>query len=413
MSKRFAVVFVAAVGLVGSPAVQADAVPSAPSLWDGRIVAADGRPVVGEIVAYARPAGLGLDEGSAPLQEVARTRTDGSGRYVLRSLHTDVMRTAEDQNGWTNVMVAAFGDDGSFNLAFDSLAWAPAGGFHAQTADDPAEGRWITTPAERLAAERGEIRALSADAKEDPADVASERPPVMVLSNPGERGFSAQGSIPNPDKPADRNCLGVTKAEQVGDGIDTKVGEVHLDRDWTGNFSYSSTRSSSFQVGVRQGGPGWGVGGSTSSMQQSEFENHSAPELESRRLWNFAANLRYGHYWWRCYGAGGRWYDAESVQPYTWIGGLRPSVGGPEPGCNPSHTAAVQGNGGFAVRMAGRSTTYEGAVQVLGFAGSVTTTHGDKVKTTWVNKPSQTRLLCGERADPANPQKQTRIRSLP
>jgi len=410
--KRAAFVVAATVGLMGSPAVRAE-VPTAPTLWEGRIVAADGLPLKGEIVAYARPAGMGLDEGSAPLREIARTRTDGSGRYMLRSLHTDLLRAAEDQNGWTNVMVAAFGDDGSFNLAFDSLAWAPAGGFHAQTADDPAKGRWVTTPAERLAAEQGEIRALSADAKEDPAEVANEHPSVLVLRNQGERGFSAQGSIPKPDKPADRNCLGVTKAEQVGDGINTKVGEVHLERDWTGNFSYSSTRSSSFQVGVRQGGQGWGVGGSTSSMQQSEFENHSAPELESPRLWNFSANLRYGHYWWRCYGAGARWYDAESVQPYTWIGGLPPSVGGPEPGCNPSHRAPVQGNGGYAVRTAGRSSTYEAAIQVLGFSGSVTTTNGDKVRTVWVNKAPGTRSLCGEVADIAQGNRPTRIRALP
>jgi hypothetical protein len=410
--KRFAVVVLAMFGFIGAPAVRA-AGPIAPMLWEGKIAATDGRPLTGEVVAYARPAGLGLDEGSAPLREIARTRADGSGRYVLRSLHTEVLRAAEDQNGWTNVMVAAFGDDGSFNLAFDSLAWTPASGFHAQNADHRAKGRWITTPAERLAAEQGEIRALSADAHEDRADIANEHPPVMVLSNRGERGFSAKGSIPNPDKPADRNCLGVTRAEQVGDGINTKVGEVHLDRDWTGNFSYSSTRSSSFQVGVRQAGGGWALGGSTSSMQDSKFVNHSAPELASPRLWNFSADLRYGHYWWRCYGAGGRWYDAESIQPYTWKGGLPPSEGGPEPRCNPSHAIPVQGNGGGAERLAGRSTTFEGAVQVLGFIGSVTTTNGHKVKTTWTNKAPRTRSLCGERADPADGRRATRIRSLP
>jgi hypothetical protein len=142
---------------MGCPTVLA-AVPAAPRLWDGAIVGLDGRPLRAEVVAYARPAGLGLNEGSAPLREIVRTRTDGSGRYVLRSLHTDALRAAEDQNGWTNVMVAAFGDDGSFNLAFDSLAWAPAGEVHAQSADDPAKGRWVTTPAERLAADHGDIR---------------------------------------------------------------------------------------------------------------------------------------------------------------------------------------------------------------------------------------------------------------
>jgi len=114
--KRAVIVVAATLGLVGSPAVRAE-VPNAPTLWQGKIVAAGGQALKGEIVAYARPAGLGLDEGSAPLREIARTRTDGSGRYVLRSLHNDILRSAEDQNGWTNVMVAAFGDDGSFNLA--------------------------------------------------------------------------------------------------------------------------------------------------------------------------------------------------------------------------------------------------------------------------------------------------------
>jgi hypothetical protein len=410
--KRVAVLIVAVVGLMGSPSVLA-AVPAAPTLWDGTIVGADRQPLQAELDAYARPPGLGLNEGSAPLREIARTRTDGSGRYVLRSLHTEALRAAEDQDGWTNVMVAAFGDDGSFNLAFDSLSWVPAGGFHAQSADDPAKGRWVTTPAERLAAEDGEIRALSADANEDAAEVATEHPAVMILSGRGDRPISAQGSAPWPDKPADRNCMTVLKSEEIGNGIDTKVGEVHLDRDWTGNFSYSSTRSSSFQVGVRQAGRGWAVSGSTSSMQDSEFTNHSAPALPSQRLWNFAADLRYGHYWWRCYGAGARWYDAESIQPFTWKGGLNPSEGGPEPGCDPGHTSPVQGMGGKAERLARRSTTYDGAIQVLGFSGSVTTTHGDKAQTTWTNKAPQTRLLCGERADIADASRPTRVRSLP
>src|SRR5687768_5955180 len=101
--KRAAVIVLGTIGFVGAPAVQA-AVPIAPTLWEGKIVAADGRPLAGEVVTYVRPPGLGLDEGSAPLREIARTRTDGSGRYVLRSLHTEILRAAEDQNGWTNVM---------------------------------------------------------------------------------------------------------------------------------------------------------------------------------------------------------------------------------------------------------------------------------------------------------------------
>jgi hypothetical protein len=342
-SKRVAVLIVAFVGLMGSPAVRA-AVPDAPPLWDGTIVGTEGQPLHAEVVAYARPAGLGLNEGSAPLREIARTRTDGSGRYVLRSLHSEALRAAEDQNGWTNVMVAAFGDDGSFNLAFDSLAWAPAGGFHPQIADDPAKGRWVTSPGERLAAEQGGIRALSAP--EDPAAVAEEHPMVMVLADHGERHFSAQGSAPWPAKPADRNCMTVLKSEEIGNGIDTKVGETHLDRDWTGSFEYSNSRSTSFQVGVRQAGQGWSVGGSTSSLQNSKSTTGADPHLPSQHMWNFAADLRYGHYTWRCYGAGARWYDAESIQPFTWKGGIHQSGGARSQSVTrstraPSHRAGI------------------------------------------------------------------------
>jgi hypothetical protein len=408
--KRVAVLIVAFVGLMGSPSVLA-AAAAAPTLWGGTIVGADSRPLQAEVVAYARPAGLGLDEGSAPLREIARTRTDGSGRYLLRSLHTETVQAAEDQNGWTNVMVAAFGDDGSFNLAFDSLAWAPADGFHAQTADDPAKGRWVTTPAERLAAEQGGIRALSADAAEDPAEVAKEHPTVMVLSDRGDRPISAQSSAPWPDKPADRNCMTVLKSEEIGNGIDTKVGETHLDRDWTGYFEYTTSRHSSFQVGVRQGGQGWSAGGSTSSLQNSTAINGTDPHLPAQNMWNFAADLRYGHYTWRCYGAGARWYDAESIQPFTWKGGITPSAGGSEPACDPKHTSNVGFNGKYE-RHEKQSTTYEGGISVAGFVGSVTTAIGTGVQTVWFNGAPRNRQLCGERADIAGV-RPTRIRSLP
>jgi hypothetical protein len=410
--KGAAAVAVAVIGLIGSPPVRADE-PAAPRLWEGTIVGVDGRPASAEVVAFARPSGLGLDEGTAPLAEIARIRTDDSGHYALRSLHTEALRRAEDHDGWTNVMVAAFGDGGSFTLAFDSLAWVPAGGFRAAAADGPgasARGRWVTTPAARLAAEQGEISALSADAAEDPAEVAQERPPVMVLSGRGEPAFSAQGSAPKPNRPADPNCMALLRSEDLGE-IKTKVGEVHLDRDWNGFFSYTTSRHSSFQVGVRPAGQGWSVGGSTSSLQNTQATSESSRHLPPERLHNFAADLRYGRYFWRCYGRGDRWYDAESIQPYTWKGGLWPSAGGPEPGCKPDHTSPVTEDGVFK-RAQKQSTTYEGAISVAGFAGSVTTTIAQGVETHWNNKTNRVRFLCGDRYDIAST-KPNRIRSLP
>lgn len=409
--KGAAVVAIAVMGLIGSPPVQAEE-PSGPRLWEGTLVGVEGRPASAEVVAFARPSGLGLDEGAEPLAEIARTRTDGSGHYVLRSLHTEALREAEDRDGWTNVMVAAFGDDGSFNLAFDSLSWVPAGGFRAAAAEGPdtsARGRWVTSAAARLAAEQGEISALSADAAEDPAEVAQEHPPVMVLSGHGEQVFSAQGSAPKPKWPADSNCMALLRSEDLGE-INTKVGEVHLDRDWNGFFSYTTSRHSSFQVGVRPAGQGWSVGGSTSSLQNTQATSESSRQLPAGRLHNFAADIKYGRYFWRCYGRD-RWYDAESIQPYTWKGGLWPSVGGPEPGCNPNHTSPVADDG-VLKRAAKQSTTYEGAISVAGFTGSATTTIAQGVETHWSNKTNRVRFLCGDR-EPIASAKANRIRSLP
>jgi len=399
-------------GFVGTPAVRADE-PVAPRLWEGTIVGGDGRPASAEVVAYARPSGRGLDEGTAPLVEIARTNTDHAGHYLLRSPQTDDLRQSEDHDGWTNVMVAAFGEDGSFNLAFDSLAWVPDGGFHAAAADDHGaseHGYWVTTPAGRLATERGEVSALSADGAEDPDDVAQEHPPVMVLSGHGERAFSAQGSAPSPKRPADPNCMAILKSEDLG-VINTKVGEVHLDRDWSGFFAYTTSRHSSFQVGVRPAGQAWSVGGSTSSLQNTQATSESSHDLPPQRLHTFAADLKYGRYFWRCYGRGAQWYDAESIQPYTWKGGLTPSEGGPEPRCNPDHTSSVLQDGVFK-RAAKQSTTYESAISVAGFTGSVTTTIAQGVETHWHNKTDRARFLCGERQDIAS-HRPTRIRSLP
>ena len=409
--KRRVVVAVLALAFVGSPAVRAD-VP-APALWQGALVGESGLPAPAELVAYARPAGLGLAEGSVPLWEIARTRTDSSGHYVVRTLPTEALRSAEDRDGWINVMVVAFGDDGSFTMAFDSISWVPAGGFSVEEANGttgPRKGRWVTTPAERLAAEAGEIRALSADATEDPAKVATERPATMVLSGHGEPRFTAQG-VPWRN-PSDRNCMGLLESKDLDVAL-TKVGELHAERDWSGYFEYTSARSTSFQVGVRQSGQGWSVGGSTSSMQNSQSTTYSDPHLAPAHMYNFAADLKYGWYKWRCYGNGNRWYEAESVQPYTWKGGIHQYEGGNEPGCDRTHMSPIPAGGGHQ-REDQESATYEGGIAVSGFIGSVTTTiaQGRGVRTEWNNQSPEERMLCGERWDIADT-RPNRIRSLP
>jgi hypothetical protein len=128
-------------------------------------------------------------------------------------------------------------------------------------------------------------------------------------------------------------------------------------------------------------------------------------------MYNFAADLKYGWYKWKCYGNGDRWYDAESIQPYTWKGGLRQTEGGDEPRCHPAHMSPVVPDGRY-VRHEKQSTTYEGGVSVAGFTGSVTTTIARGVQTEWHNLLLRERQLCGDREDIASFHP-TRIRSLP
>ena len=118
-------------------------------------------------------------------------------------------------------------------------------------------GRWVTSPAERFR-EPGTFRATSA---EDETATAAERPAVLVLDPAGkpEHGrISAMGSAPK----ARRGCWKVGEKDL---GVrPVKVGELHLNRHWGGNFTYTSTRSSTFQIGVSQSGDNWKLGGSVS-----------------------------------------------------------------------------------------------------------------------------------------------------
>ena len=76
------------------------------------------------------------------------------------------------------------------------MAWEPAAGFRAMGVDDnPNRGRWLTTPAQRAAAETGIFRAAVAG---DPDAVDRDRPGVMALSGGTDRTIRAQMVKPPP-----------------------------------------------------------------------------------------------------------------------------------------------------------------------------------------------------------------------
>ena len=407
-NRIFTVLTAVAITSFAAPIARASE-PPAPVLWEGTIVGTDGRPAAGtEVVAFARPAGADLQETEAALEPVARTTTDDAGRYVLRSGHTDALRAVETDSGWANVMVAAFGRDGSFSLATDSIAWAPAAGFRAAGVDEkPNRGRWLTTPADRAAAEAGTFRASAAP---DPEAVNRERPTVMTLA-PGTDGpIRAQAAKP-PDGRRYGMCAGPYKTERIpapDQGIFTPVGEMHLVQAWSGEFAYTTTNSTSFQVGVRPEGRGWSVGGSTSSLKEGTSEAGNDGGLAENHMYTFAADIDYVRTTWRC-NRGDNWHGVEMVEAGAWRGGLKRTDFGPAPGCNPAKKSSVVPTG-YYKRGQSESTTLQGAVSVMGFSGSVTTTVAKGVRYVWHNHVDRHRYLCGEKAFITA---DTRISSLP
>ncbi|MEW6474673.1 MAG: hypothetical protein AB1679_20665 [Actinomycetota bacterium] len=324
---------------------------------------------------------------------MARTTTDADGRYVLRSGRTDALRAVEHDSGWTNVMVSAFGRDGSFSVATDSIAWAPADGFHAASADNnPNRGRWVTTPAARAAAEDGTFRAAAAP---DPEALNHERPAVMTLSRPTDRTIKAQASKPPPMRQYGM-CAGPYKTEKIpapDQGVFTPVGEMHLEQAWSGQFAYTSTRSTSFQVGVRGEGGGWSAGGSTSTLKESTSRSGNDRGLTENHMYTFAADIDYVRTTWNCNRAD-RWHWVEMIEPSFWRGGILQTDRGTPPPCDPKKTSPVQPMG-YHVRGDKQSTTLNGAVSVMGFSGSVTTTVAKGVFYRWENHVARTRYLCG------------------
>ena len=125
-----AVVAVLCASMALQPIAHADET-APPVLWAGEIRTQDGKSADGaDVVAYARPPAASIKTGQE-LVEVARTTTDGSGRFVLRAWPDTAMSLA-DQAGWATVMLTAFSADG-MSLAVDSVAFEPTTQYSAKS----------------------------------------------------------------------------------------------------------------------------------------------------------------------------------------------------------------------------------------------------------------------------------------
>jgi hypothetical protein len=308
-----AAVLVLCLGVV--PVAQAEP-PAAPVLWDGVLRAPDGEPAVGDVVAYVRPPADRLQPGDQ-LTEVAQVRTDRSGRFVIRAVPSPTIRAAQDPSGWVNVMVFAFGQQGTA-LAVDSVAWRPDPGVHAQSADT-SRGRWITSPSD-LFAPPGRFHAAEA-----PPTPETERPTNLVLEGPPPAAVHAM-SAPG-RSPTGRTC-GLVRSRDMGIHP-VAVGELHLRDTWGGLFEYTNTKSTSFQVGVSYGGRGWQVGGSdsmTATSTMAQEQTIPPAERDDAQLTTYRAELLFKQFDWRCNSPTNmyRWEDISTLQPVSWPnGGMR------------------------------------------------------------------------------------------
>jgi hypothetical protein len=370
-----------------------------PVLWEGEIRTPDGMAADGaDVVAYARPPAVSIQPGQE-LVEVARTTTDESGRFVLRAWPDTAMSMA-DKAGWATVMLTAFSRDG-MSLAVDSVSFEPTPYSAKSVGSHPTRaGRWVTSPAERFR-EPGTYRAASV---EDQVTTEAERPAVLVLE-PGakpEPGRFAAAAVPK----ARRGCWKVGEKDL---GVrPVKVGELHLNRHWGGNFTYTSTRSSSFQIGVSQSGDHWKLGGSVSLGDEVSGESGGGlPARDADEIYLWDANMVFKRLSWGC-GGEMNYYFIDTVEPVLWTGGMWQYPGTVEPPCNPSFRAPV-GPNRYYERREGSSITFQAGIGVAGFSGDVTSAVSRTVTYRWDNTVNAHRFLCGSSAHLT---RNTRVTSL-
>jgi hypothetical protein len=384
--RLFSIFAVLVVSLVALPSAGASG-PATPVLWEGVLRTPDGQPAAGEAVAFVRPPASRLQPGDQ-LAELARDRTDGSGRFVLRAGPSAAVRAAQDESGWVTVMVFAFSERG-VALGIDAVAWRPDPGIHGQSADG-GHGRWISDPAD-LDASHGRFRAAEAGSVPQ-----SERPASLVLDGEAPDRILAMEDRGRP--PVGMTC-GLQRSKDMGIH-QVAVGEIHLRDAWGGLFEYTNTRSTSFQAGISFGGRGWQVGGSdsvTASNSLAQAKAIAPADRDDPQVVTYKAELLFKRFDWRCSKNGYRWEDISTLQPVSWPnGGMRevPASDAPRCGSDERFFGTVVPDGRLR-RDRGSSITLGGAIAVAGFTGSITSAIAEGVSYQWHNARPFHRAVCG------------------
>ncbi len=359
-------------------AVPATASAPEPVLWAGEVHDSGGTPVAAEVIAYLRPAVEDLQPGVL-LAPIAHTTSDGAGRFSLRTAPTERILALADP--WVTVMVVAYADDG-MSVAVDSVAWR--------------SGRWVTRPGD-----------LEPGGLETPGYPGEERPPVLVI-----RPTGPATAVPVATPPPAGLCA-IDKKQDLDPGYVT-VGELHLNTEWAGEFVYSNTKTTSFEVGWRPEGKGWSVAGSHSGSHETGGESGGAMPAESHpQMWTYSLQTLFRLYTWTCKGHDAEhtdsWGKVETVEANGWAGGVKRFGGGAEPGCDRRYESPVPG-GQYLARKNGASSTFGGAINIIGFSGAVTSSVSSYVNHKWITTLGIERNVCGESNWVLD--KNTRVRSM-
>lgn len=401
-------VLLAAAALGGALAIvpAAAAAPVLPILWEGQVHGPDQAPAGAEVVAYARPPADALKRG-VPITEIARTQTGRDGRFTLRAAPAALAGVA-DEGGWADVMVVATGADG-MALAVDSVSWKPAADGLAPFAAG-APGRWVTTPAALLATPK----AFALAGYETPEALSTERPSILTLERGGASVPLAKRPGGNPPK-GETHCAPSPRYRDVGVSP-VAVGELHREAHWGGEFVYTSTKSSSFQIGGSATGEGWKVAGSKSMSETREGRASGYERPTDHLIFETSyADMVFTRFEWVC--GEPYWYKAYTLEPTEWTGGMHDWPGVNPTTCKPGKTIPVPPEDKFE-RSKGSSQTLEKAINVDRFLGSVTTgftmstsdTSAKGVGEMWENLAAHERYLCGNQEFPT---RTTRVVSLP
>jgi hypothetical protein len=130
-------------------------------------------------------------------------------------------------------------------------------------------------------------------------------------------------------------------------------------------------------------------------------------------MFTYSVRTKFKQYTWRCQGHDAEhtdsWGNVDTVEANGWTGGVHRDPYGPEVGCDPQHSEHVPG-GQYLARQSGASTTFGGAINIIGFVGGVTSTVSNSVGYKWTNTMQLERDVCGESG--AVLDGNTRVRSM-